>query len=189
VYFGQSGQENTARTLEIALARARELDINSIVVATTTGYTGALASDLFKDRNLVVVTHAQGFAGPNTQELTDENRKKIEFNGAKILTAQHAFGGVNRAVRNKLDTYELDEIIANVLRLFGQGMKVMMEISMMAADAGLVEVGKPVLAIAGTDRGADSASILLAANSYRFFDVKILELLCLPSVGHTLLDK
>ena len=150
VYFEKPGKENTERTLEIALQRAKELDIQTIVVASTTGYSGALASDLFKGKNLIAVTHAQGYKGPNTQELTDENRKMIESNGGKILTAQHTFGGVNRAVRNKSNTVQLDEIIADVLRIFGAGMKVMMEISMMAADAGLIDVGKPTLAIAGT---------------------------------------
>ncbi len=184
IYFDQSGRENTARTLEIAQARTRDLDIQTIIVASTTGYTGALASELFKGRNVVVVTHAQGYAGPNTQELTDENRKKIESNGAVIVTAQHTFGGVNRAVRNKLNTYQLDEIVADVLRMFGPGMKVMMEISMMAADAGVVKVGEPAMVIAGSHRGADMASILVPANSPDFFDIRMLELLCIPSVGH-----
>jgi len=183
-YFSKAGRDNTARTLEIAFARVKQLDIQTIIVASTTGYTGALASELFKDKRLVVVTHAQGYKGPNTQELTDEDRSIIESNGGKILTAQHTFGGVNRAVRSKLGAYQLDEIIADVLRIFGAGMKVMMEISMMAADAGLIEVGKPTLAIAGTHRGADMAAILLPANSANFFDTKVLEILCMPAETH-----
>jgi hypothetical protein len=183
-YFEKPGKENTDRTLEIALARIKDLDIQTVVIASTTGHSGALASDLFKGKNLIVVTHAQGYSGPNTQELTDENRRIIESNNGKILTAQHTFGGVNRAVRNKSNTYQLDEIIADVLRIFGAGMKVMMEISMMAADAGLIEVGKPTLVIAGTHRGADMAAILLPANSPNFFDLKVLEILCMPSESH-----
>jgi hypothetical protein len=184
VYFEKPGNENTERTMEIALQRAMDLDIQTVVVASTTGKCGTLASELFKNRNLIVVTHAQGYKGPNTQELTNENRKIIASNGGKILTAQHTFGGVNRSVRNKLNTYQLDEIIADVLRIFGAGMKVMIEICMMAADAGLVEVGKPVLAIAGTHRGADMAAILIPANSPNFFDIKVLEIFCMPSEGH-----
>jgi hypothetical protein len=184
VYFDKPGKENTERTLEIALQRAKELGIQTIVVASTTGFSGALASDLFKGKNLIVVTHAQGYKRPNTQELTAENRKMIESNGGKILTAQHTFGGINRAVRNKSNTYQLDEIIADVLRIFGAGMKVMMEISMMAADAGLIDVGKPTLAIAGTHRGADMAAILIPANSPNFFELKVLEILCMPSESH-----
>ncbi|MBM3136874.1 MAG: hypothetical protein FJZ98_01660 [Chloroflexi bacterium] len=184
VYFEKPGKENTDRTLEIALKRVEDLNIQTVVVASTGGFTGELASGLFKSKNLVVVTHAQGYKGPNIQELTEENRKTIISNGGKILTAQHTFGGVNRSVRNKMNTYQLDEIIADVLRIFGAGMKVMMEICMMAADAGLIEVGKPALAIAGTHRGADMAAILIPANSSNFFDLKVSEILCMPSEGH-----
>ena len=43
---------------------------------------------------------------------------------------------MGRAVRKKLGTYELEEIIAYTLRVFGQGAKVAVEIALMAADAG-----------------------------------------------------
>lgn len=184
VYFENAGKENTERTLKLAAARVEDLNIQNVIVASTTGYTGALAAELFKDKNLVVITHAQGYIEPNTQELSEMNRQKIVSNGGKILTAQHTFGGINRAVRKKFNTYQLDEIIASVLRIFGAGMKVMMEISMMAADAGLVEAGKPALAIAGTHRGADMASILIPVNSPDFFNLKVLEVICMPSENH-----
>jgi hypothetical protein len=112
--------------------------------------------------------------------LTEENRAAILALGARLLTCQHAFGGVNRAVRRKLNTYELDEIIAYTLRLFGEGMKVACEITLMAADAGLIRTDEPVLAIAGTGRGADTAVVLRAANAQDFFDLRINEILCKP---------
>jgi hypothetical protein len=135
---------------------------------------------LFADRDLVVVTHSTGLSEPNVQELTEENRAAILAVGARLLTCQHAFGGVNRAVRRKLNTYELDEIIAYTLRLFGEGMKVACEITLMAADAGLIRTDEPVLAIAGSGRGADTAVVLRAANAQDFFDLRINEILCKP---------
>jgi hypothetical protein len=92
----------------------------------------------------------------------------------------HAFGGVNRAVRIKLNTYQLDEIIAFVLRTLGQGFKVCVEIALMAADAGLVRVGEPCVAVAGTGRGADTAVVLSPTNAQTFFDIRIHEILCKP---------
>jgi len=179
-YFELSGAVNTDHTLEIARKRAEELGTRTILVATTEGATGVKAAQLFSDRKVIVVTHSTGFKEPNFQELTEENRSQIEAAGATILTCQHAFGGVNRAVRRKLGTYELDEIIAFTLRLFGQGMKVCVEIALMAADAGLVQVGEPCIAIAGTSRGADTAIVLTPANAQSFFDLKIHEILCKP---------
>jgi hypothetical protein len=183
IYFDQPGQQNTARTLEVAKQRADELGVRTILVATTRGETGVQAAQTFQGYDVVVVTHATGFAGPNVQELTPENRAALEAAGVKMLTCQHAFGGISRAVRKKWGTYAIDEIVAQTLRILGQGMKVCVEIALMAADAGLVQVGEPCVAIAGTGRGADTAVILVPANVQQFFDLRVLEVLAKPRLG------
>jgi hypothetical protein len=132
---------------------------------------------------VIVVTHSAGFREPDTQELTDGNLVAIETAGAKVLTCQHAFGGVGRAVRKKLGTYELEEIIAFTLRTFCEGIKVVAEMALMAADAGLVRTDEPVLAIAGTGRGADTAVVLRPTNAQTFFDLRFLEIICMPAPG------
>jgi len=180
VYFDKPGQKNTVRTLEVVKRRADELGIRTVLVASTRGETGALAAQQFQGYNVVVVTHSTGFKGPNVQELTEENRVAIEAAGARVLTCQHAFGGVNRAVRRKLNTYLTDEIIAYTLRTFGEGMKVCAEIALMAADAGLVRVGEPCIAVAGTGRGVDTAVVLVPANAQDFFDLRVMEVLAKP---------
>ncbi len=83
-------------------------------------------------------------------------------------------------MRKKLGTYELEEIIAYTLRIFGEGMKVACEITLMAADAGLVRTAEPAIAIAGTGKGADTAVILRPVNAQTFFDMRIMEILCKP---------
>jgi len=182
-YFEEPGEENTQRTLELAKRRAEELGIETILVASTRGETGVRACEVFQGYDVVVVTHSTGFKEPDFQELTDENRAAIEAAGGKILTCQHAFGGVGRAVRKKLGTYELEELIAYTLRLFGEGMKVVVEICLMAADAGLVRTDEPVIAIAGTSKGADTAVVLKPANVQAFFDLQVLEILCKPGLA------
>lgn len=185
VYFDEPGTANTARTLEIARRRAAELGIHTILVATTSGATGAQAARMLaQDFNLIVITHSTGFREPNTQELTPQNRAAIEATGATILTCQHAFGGVGRAVRKKLGTYELEEIIAYTLRNFSEGVKVCAEMAVMAADAGLVRTDEPCIAVAGTGHGADTALVMLPANAQAFFDLRVVEFLCLPSPWH-----
>jgi hypothetical protein len=183
VYYDAPGRENTARTLEAAKRRCEELGLKTVLVATTRGETGALATRVFRGYDVVAVTHSTGFGKPNAQELTDENRSEIEANGGKVLTCLHAFGGVNRAVRRKWGTYQLDEIIAQTLRTFGEGMKVCFEIALMAADAGLVRTGEPCIAIAGTGRGADTAVILVPANAQDAFDLRIAEILAKPRLA------
>jgi len=184
VYFRQAGPMNTARTLELAAARASVLGIRKVLVATTSGATGVRAAEALAGLEVIAVTHSTGFGEPDTQELGAENRAAIESAGATILTCQHAFGGVGRAVRKKLGTYELDEIIAFTLRTFCEGIKVAAEMALMAADAGLVRTDEPLLAIAGTGRGADTAVILKPANAQTFFDLRFQEIICMPAPGH-----
>jgi hypothetical protein len=186
ILFGGPGPFNTIRTLELAANRAKELSIETLLVATSSGATGLEAVRRFSGRRVIAVTHSTGFTGANVQELRPECRQGIEEAGGCILTCQHAFGGVGRAVRRKLDTYQIDEIMAFTLRLLGEGFKVVVEIALMAADAGLVRTDVPVISIAGTGRGADTAVVLRPANAQSFFDLRLLEIICLPAPAHTL---
>lgn len=181
-YFETPGSQNTEKTLKLALIRAKSLGIKDIIVASTKGETGIKAAEFFKGYNLIVVTHSTGFREPDFQELSKQKKEEIERKGGKVLTCQHAFGGVNRAVRKKLGTYELNEIIAHTLRTFCEGMKVVFEITLMAADAGLIKTDKETIAIAGTGKGADTAVVVKPTNAQTFFDLEIREILCKPRV-------
>lgn len=180
VYFENPGKENTQKTLRLASQRVKELDISNILVASTSGKTGSLATQYFPGRNLVIVSHSTGFLKPDFQQLLPEQKHQIEEAGAKVLTCQHALGGVGRAVRKKLGTYELEEIMAFTLRVFGQGTKVAIEIALMAADAGLISTLEPCMSIGGTEQGADTAILLIPAHAQNFFDLRVLEILAKP---------
>lgn len=184
VYFAEPGPANTARTLDLVRERAGALGLRTVLIATTSGATGLAAARGLAGLDVIAVSHSAGFAGPNTQELTPENRAAIEAAGGRVLTCQHAFGGVGRAIRRKLGSYQIDEIIAYTLRTFGQGIKVCAELCLMAADAGLIRSGEPVIAVAGTGYGADTAAILKPANAQDMFDLRFLEIICMPSPGH-----
>jgi hypothetical protein len=180
VYFDSPGAENTGETLRLAKARAEELGIERIVVASTTGDTGVKAAGEFKNYKLVVVSHAAGFKALGAQELTSENKQKIEKLGAAVFTGTHAFGGISHAVRRTFGTHVLGDLMANTLRMFGQGMKVAIEISLTAADAGLVSPDEEVIAIAGTARGADTAIVVKPAYAHDAFSLRVKEIICKP---------
>ncbi len=180
VYFERPGPENTQKVLELARRRADELGIRTVLVATTSGETGAKAAQAFPGYRVIAVTHVTGFREPNIQELDPTHRQAMESLGVRILTATHALGGAGRAIRKKLGTYQVDEIIAHTLRLFGEGMKVAIEIALMAADAGLVRTDEEALSIAGTGRGADTAVVLRPANTHQLLDLRVLEIVCKP---------
>ncbi len=180
VYFEKLGRGNTEETLRIAKKRADELGIKTILVASTEGNTAVQAMGVFQGIRVIAVSHNAGFLTPNTQEFTEENRKIVEGKSGIILTTTHTFDGLSRAMRLYFSTSTIGDIVANTLRIFGQGMKVACEIALMAADSGLVNTDEDVISIAGTDRGADTASVSKPVNSDQFFKIKVREILCKP---------
>ena len=182
-YFKEPGPNNTEKVLEFASARAKELMVKKVLMATNSGNTAFKALDLFDAGiTIIAVSHVSGFIKPNVQEMKEEARQELESKGVKVLTCQHAFGGIGRAIRNKLSTYQIDEIIAFTLRTFGHGTKVAIELALMAADAGLVRTDEDVISIGGTGKGADAALLIQPANSFNFFDMKIKEIICKPRI-------
>ena len=185
VYFEKQGKVNTDRVLRIARKRAEELGLKTVVVASTTGNTAAKAAGVFSNMKVIAVGHSAGFTHgspqPNEQKFTRENRKIVELKGGTVLTTTHAFAGVSRAIRNKFKTTTDIDIIANTLKIFGNGMKVACEITMMAADSGLILVNDAdIIAIAGSGGGADTAIVIQPVISQDFFDLKVKEILCKP---------
>jgi len=180
VYFEKPGRENTETALSIAKRRAEELGIKTIVVASTVGDTAVRALDVFKGYRVIVVTHVTGMRQPDVQEFTEENKKIVEAKGGIIVTTTHALGGLSKAMRKKYNTFVLGEVIADVLRIFGQGIKVVCEMAAMAADGGLVRTDEDIIAVAGSGRGADTAVVITPANTHDFFDLKVREILCKP---------
>jgi hypothetical protein len=180
VYFEKAGPQNTEPLLKLLKQYADSMGIRDIVVASTSGKTGVTASELFKGYNVVVVSHHAGFPESGGQELKEEYRNKILGNGAKIFTGTHALSSVERAVRKQFGTIEPLELIAHTLRRFGEGTKVCVEITMMAADAGLIPIDRDIIAVAGSSEGVDTALLIKPANASRFFDLKIREAIAKP---------
>jgi hypothetical protein len=187
VYFEKpGGEENTAKTLALAKQRAEALGIKTFVVASTTGATAVKAVDALKGYKVIIVTHTAGFHLPNTQEFTDENRKIVEGKGGIIVTAAHALGGIHRALGPAgtggppSPSQAIGDVAAMTLRMFSQGTKVACEIAAMAADAGLVRADEEIISIGGTGRGADTALVVKADYTHRFFGLKVKEIICKP---------
>ena len=180
VYFDRPGERNTDEVLRIARERADELGIRTVVVASVRGYTAVKAVDIFQGMKVVVVAAHTGWYGPDRQAFTEEGRQVVESKGGRILTAPHVFGGLSYAMRDMFGTATLGVDMGSTLRLLGHGMKVVCEIVMAAADAGLVRTDEEVISIGGTDKGADTAVVTKPVNVHNFFDLRVKEILCKP---------
>lgn len=182
IYFEKPGSENTPNCLEVVKNTLRENKYKHVVIASTSGDTGTMFSEALKDSgvNLVVITHSSGFKEPNTNEMPEDIRKKIEKNGAKVFTGSMLTHSLETSLASKFGGSYTTLLIAQSLRRFGEGAKVCCEIVMMATDAGLIPEGEEVLAVAGTARGADTVMVIKSAASKRFLDLRVLEILAKP---------
>jgi uncharacterized protein len=180
MYFDSIGRNNTAKTAELALRTAIERGIRHIVVASKTGSTAKL---LINDKGIEItmVTHAYGFAEDGVNELTDDTRAELEALGIRVLTTTHVLSGAERGISKVFGGINPVEVIAQSLRMLGQGTKVCVEVSVMALDAGYIPYGEPVIAVAGSSNGADTALIVTPAHAAKIFDVKINEIICKPA--------
>ena len=179
-YFARPGAGNTGKALEAVAQRANELGIRKIIIPTYSGKSALAAAKIIPSVKIIAVTTAAGFEKPNAQTMKDTTRQKLMSLGIPVLTCTHAFGGVGRSVRKKLGSYQIDEIIAYTLRIFGQGTKVAIEAALMAADAGYVRTDEDIISTGGSSTGLDTALVLQPANASSFLDLKIREFVCKP---------
>jgi len=178
MYWKNCGKSNTDETIALAVKKAQELGLEHIVVGSNTGETALKLIDCRP--KVICVTHHVGFAGPGIDEMNGDVRSKLASAGIPVLTTSHLMAGLDRAVRNKFGGVYPSEIIAQTLRMLGQGVKVCVEVAGMALDAGLIPYGVDVVSVGGTGRGADSAIVIAPAHSNQFFDTKIREIICKP---------
>lgn len=182
MYWNKAGSENTDKTLEIAVKEMREREIENIVIASNSGATAKKFLEKAEDDdfNIVCVTHHVGFREPGEDEMSESVRKELKERGVKVLTTTHVLAGVARSIKNKYGGLYPAEIMADALRMLSQGVKVSVEISIMALDAGLVPYGEEIIAVGGTGGGADTACIIRPGHSNNVFETKVLEILCKP---------
>ena len=173
-YFEKIGLENTEDTLRLAAERARARGITKIILASTRGDTARLAADRFADTGIkmVVVPHQYGFIGE--QKFSVALVSELEQKGHRVhfgtmLFHTEGFYGMNTP-----------SVMATLLRTLCQGMKVCVEIILMATDGGCVAAGEKVIAVTGTGRGADTAVVAIAATSTKLHELHITEIICKP---------
>jgi len=181
-YFDRAGPGNTDDAILAARGRAEELGIKHLVVASNSGETGLKVYESFKGLgvNMVVVTLHAGrwpvYRPPDARKL-----ERLREGGVRVLTCTHALlGNVEMAIRERFGGLQPSELIAQTYYTISQGMKVVVEITLMAADADLIPVTEEVMAIAGTGGGADTVAVLKPSYTNRFFDVEIREIVAMP---------
>jgi hypothetical protein len=186
-YFDKPGPANTADTAMFAIERAQELEIRTIVIASTSGKTAEIFHEAMKGSklDLVVVTHVTGFTKPGEWEFSAEIAQRLQKQGVRIVTGTHALSGLERALSRspKVGGGSRTEAIAEALRrVVGVGLKVAVECVLIAADQGTIGVDNEVIAVGGTASGADTVCVIQPAHTANFFDLQVREIVAIPRV-------
>jgi len=178
LYFEGPGKANTGATLQIARQRSEELGIKQVVIASSHGYTARQARAAFEglDVEIIAVSICAAF-GQEGWVMSPAERAGLEELGIKVLTCLHALGD---DVSDAFGGYSPNKVVRETLYRFCQGMKVAVEVAIMAADAGLIDTSGEVIAVAGTGEGADTAIVLKPACALKFQELEIREILAKP---------
>jgi uncharacterized protein len=174
VYFERPGKAHTEETLRLAIERAQARGITTMVVASTVGDTAREAAIAVAGTGirLVVVPHQFGFTETQRfpEELVAELRAQghCVYFGTMLFHTESFYGS------------DTPQLMAMLLRTIGQGIKVCVEIVLMAADGGCVAKGEPMVVVSGTARGADTAVVAIASTSTAMHDLHITEIICKP---------
>ena len=186
-YFEKPGAVNTQDAARFAIERAQELNIKTIVVASTSGSTAQVFFDAMTvtGLELVVVTHVYGFSKPGEWEFSEEIAGRLRKQGVRIVTTTHALSGLERALSRspKIGGGSRSEAIAEALRrVVAVGLKVDVECVLMAADQGAIGIRDEVIAVGGTASGADTVCVIRPAHTSGFFDLQVREIVAMPRV-------
>ena len=175
-YFDSPGPENTPRVFALVDAALDQYGLDTVVVASTCGDTARYALDHYQDRSvhLVLVPHQYGFGSTGEQRFPQSLIERAIHDGHQVCFGTMLFH------QDKLWGRGTPQVVADFLRFFGQGVKVCIEILLMAANAGCVRAGQEVVVMAGTGRGADTALIMTTGTSMAPKDLHISRILCKP---------
>jgi len=167
IYFEEPGPQNTEGVIEAVARRIEEGGIDTVIVASTSGRTGVKFAEVLRGKaNVVAVSH----------ERMDSQLKKriIELGGVAI-------DGTHLPLHEKGMDY-----VRNAFYTLGQGFKVAIEVILIAADKGVIELYKDVIGVGGTGEGSDTAIVARATRTEEMFSadrskkLEVREILAMP---------
>lgn len=198
-FFESAGEENTDEVIKAVVDRAEEGGVEAVVVASTSGKTSVKVAEQLRKRGLrTAVICVSG--PPSWKEfpeykfplIKEETRKRLDALGIKMINdVEEPFMPIT--FRNwwekktvKVSRPEADLFWMSLICVGGHGFRTAVEVVFMAEEAGAINKGEPVISVAGTGTGADTAIVMKTS---RFTDavgvdpekrLKICEILAMP---------
>lgn len=182
-YFLREGRENLSDCLELSFEAATRSAVDKIVVFTAFGEGLRKAIDNFLVKpeyaslQLIGVTFPQGKEYTQDQRgVSADNLSYFKERRVPLVRSHLPFDPIPANYRNHSILGQDTALIRNALGIFGGGLSLCVQASLMACDAGLVDEGDHVIALS-----ADTAILARCSPTTRFLtDFVIREVICKP---------
>ena len=166
-YFTNYGSQNTEKIIETVRNRIQEDNVKTVVVASTSGETGVKFAEALKELvNVIAVSYV---------EMNPMHKQQINQLGGKTIEKTHL----------PLHAEGMDNVRKSFYA-FGQGFKVAVEVVLIAADKGNVNLYRDIIGVGGTAKAADTAIVARATTTREIFSedenkkLEIREILAMP---------
>ena len=170
--FPKPGAVNTDMVVEAIVKRMEAGDLGTVVVASNSGRTAVTIGRALQGKARVLcVTEA-----PSRRQwdqawptLRDDSRRDLRELGMDIVeNAPFAF---HESIldESRWDVPSAAELVKETLYAFGQGLKVAVEVVLMAVASGHLEPYQDVIGVGGTGSGVDTAVVVRATYPASFF--------------------
>ncbi|MGB9806594.1 MAG: pyruvate kinase alpha/beta domain-containing protein [Thermoproteota archaeon] len=166
-YFVKPGPENTEEVINAVLRRLEEGDIKTVVVASTTGRTGAKFAEALKGKaKVVAISH---------EKMDPKLKEEIINLGGTAVDQTHL----------PLHQRGMDKVRSAFYAL-GQGFKVAVEVILIAADKAVVKPYEDVVGVAGSGEGSDTAIVARSTTTREMFSedplrkLEVREIIAMP---------
>jgi hypothetical protein len=189
-YFDKPGEHNTDLVIEAVVKRLEAGGVSKVIVASTSGETALkFAHSLQGKGELVCVSEA-----PYRHEAWGEKwpclqagyKQQLQEAGAVIIDqAPYVFHSsvLERSLWGPLSP---EQLVKETLYSFGQGLKVAVEVALIAVSCGSIAPYEDVIGVGGSGKGADTAIVLRATYPATMFTketnkrLEIKEIIAMP---------
>jgi len=188
-YFDQPGEGNTQLVIEAVSQRLKAGGIKRVIVASTSGETAARFARSLKGKFELICVSEAPFRrewGEGWPCLKEEFRQELEELKVPIIDkAPYVFHNSVLDSARWSDAFP-ERLVKETLYCFGQGMKVAVEVALMAVSCGYVIPFEDVIGVGGSGKGADTAIVLRATYPACLFDkdsakrLEIREVIAMP---------
>ncbi len=191
--FEKPGPACTAGVLEAVRRRLERGGPSHLVVASISGRTALRFARIVAQMDVSVVC----VTGPPSWDVFPEYESPRPEAGIRRQLEELGATVVDRTISSFSDTVDYSAarfglvppswlIVETLVGVGGYGLKTAIEATVMATDAGVVPPFTEVVAVAGTDRGADTAAVLVSTFANCFFSLQperrfqVKEILAMP---------